>query len=648
MNLVYGALATLALILLVAVYALATKGSIQSELERKLDLLAKKDRDLRRNEDERDRALGQYRDAQEKVVSEKKHRRTIEDQRDQYKEEFDNVNHQKADYESESERLRRKLWDKDDQAKLEELEKKSEEDLMKELEEEGGEFFGSQHELADEKLDGEDDEDLQKELKVAKEFEDQFKHAKGKLEESGDEGDEEALEGLEELGEQNEVYLDELDRDAKRNTNKKWKDPKRAAKMGGLAKEMDLHAEALRNKYNRKRLAKGQKDFDGIEAEASKEAKDDHDTEYAPKIREISKELEGDEERLMRELDDVDEPEEFDAAKMLEDDAEKDDLQLAHLEQLAEDDSKLTPAQKQEREKLIKELEKEINEAEGDAMHVGKGLERRHVRKDAIKMAKAANRLSNQPLQKLKHGKKAVGDVKQILSSEVEMLDAMKKGDVSNEERYGSELNEEAGGLEDDAERLFDEADAGDFDDLDEKLMDEQLARELEDAGDDMEHDAGEVDHGDRERAVRHAGDEIEHEAESFGEAEESFGKSKSVKKDADTLEKEAQELGRAVGEQAWDEEAKLAEQAIKDSGLLDEDANQFESELEGADTEKISAEDLTADKEAVKKMRGAGARLKREAQGVLEDVHAKAKRRQEKLSEQLHEAEQVAKAGHN
>ena len=80
-----------------------------------------------------------------------------------------------------------------------------------------------------------------------------------------------------------------------------------------------------------------------------------------------------------------------------------------------------------------------------------------------------------------------------------------------------------------------------------------------------------------------------------------------------------------------------------------------MDEEFEGADLDKI-AQDLHLDKDAakhrldedraaVKKMRGAGARLRHEAEGVLHDVHEKAQHRQEKLAAELHRAEQAAKA---
>ncbi len=73
------------------------------------------------------------------------------------------------------------------------------------------------------------------------------------MKQAGSEGDERALEDLQELGEQNEVYLDELERDAKKNS-KKWKEGARPAKLNKLAHEMDLAAEALRKRYSEKRL----------------------------------------------------------------------------------------------------------------------------------------------------------------------------------------------------------------------------------------------------------------------------------------------------------------------------------------------------------------------------------------------------------
>merc|ERR1711916_217998 len=117
----------------------------------------------------------------------------------------------------------------------------------------------------------------------------------------------------------------------------------------------------------------------------------------------------------------------------------------------------------------------------------------------------------------------------------------------------GRQLDEDHEKLEEDAGHLYDEADSGDFDDLDEKLIDEQLARELEDAGDEMGDEAGEVEQDDHARGVREEGEHIEEAAEKFGEDEEQFVKSKEVKDDAKKIEQEARNLGKAVGEQDWE-----------------------------------------------------------------------------------------------
>lgn len=130
-----------------------------------------------------------------------------------------------------------------DQGELERLEKMTEGDLMKELDEEGKEFFDDAKALSQEELDQLDRVDQDHERKAAAEFETALKDAKQKLTDGKSEGDEEALEQAQEMGEQNEVYLDELERDAARNAGKKWKNPKLVANMSKLAHEMDLHAE---------------------------------------------------------------------------------------------------------------------------------------------------------------------------------------------------------------------------------------------------------------------------------------------------------------------------------------------------------------------------------------------------------------------
>ncbi len=644
--LVYGALATLGLILVVAVYALATKGSIQTELERKLDELKRKEEALQRNVNERQAAVNKAEEYESKLVEEGKRAASLERETDQYKHKAKEVEHERDDYMSESEILRRKLWDKTDQESLEKLEKLSEEDLMKQLEEEGAEFFSEAKELENEHVDKADKADFDSEVEKAKEFQKAVKLAKEKLHEPGDAGDEDALEGLEELGEQNEVMLDELDRDAVRNAGGKWKDKKRPGRMGKLAHDMDLRAEALRVNYARKKLHEEDKSLDTIEKEADKEAHEgkNGEKEFAPAIENIAKEVEADEERVLKELDEADERDEFDAAKMLERDTEEGEVKLASLKQSVHD-SKLTPEQKREREELIAKLDKELHGMENEAQQIEKGLERRNVRKDAVKMAKAANRLGAQPQKNLKHGKAVQEEVGQVLRDESGMLAAMKKDDTEGEEKYGAKLSEEAEELEEDAEHLFDEADAGDFDDLDEKLIDEQLAKELEEASQDMDQDAGGVDNEDRAREVREAGEHIKAEAQKFGETEKQFNKTGEVKEAAEKVERDAHQLAQAVGEQDWEAEAQLAQKAVEDASHLDVEAEDLNKEVVGAPVGELPDVERKEDLEAIKEMKVASASLKKEAQSIQKDVKDKAKVKGDRLREKISKASKLAEA---
>jgi hypothetical protein len=89
--LVYGALATLGLILIVAIYALVSKGTVQNKLEAKLDELSRKEQQLHSRERQRDEALRKYKEAEEGVQEESKRRKLIEQEREHLKDEFDDV-----------------------------------------------------------------------------------------------------------------------------------------------------------------------------------------------------------------------------------------------------------------------------------------------------------------------------------------------------------------------------------------------------------------------------------------------------------------------------------------------------------------------------------------------------------------------------
>jgi hypothetical protein len=632
--LVYGALATLALILVVAVYALATKGSIQSELERRLAELKRKEDDLVKSKEERQRAHKEVEDYEAKLVQEGQRSSALEKEAGEYKKKSHELNKEKESYETQSEILRRKLWDKTDQEKLEQLEQYDDDKLMKELEKEGSDFFSEAEGLDKENLDEKDAHLLGEETKHKK----ALKGAFDKWQKDGDDG---SLEDLEEAGEQNEVLLDELERAARKDSGKKkWADKKRPKRMEQLVHEMELHAEALRVRRDHKKLDKEDHQLEEIEGVAEKDGHDDNDKDFAPKVRSIAEEVQKDEKRLDKEMMQADEREEFDAAKMLEHDAELGKVNLAGLKQRAHDDTKLSAKQKREREKLIEKLDKELVDIESEAQHVEKGLERRNVRKDAVKMAKAANRLD---APNLKHAKRAEENVGQILKDEGAMLQAMKDGNQEDEHKYGVKLADEADDLEEDAEHLFDEVDSGDFDDLDEKLIDEQLAKELEQASQDMEQDAGGVDDDERSRDVREAGGHIQAEAHKFGKEEEQFGASEMVKKDAKKVDEDAHKLAQAVGEQDWEAETRLADQAIADEAALEDDAKNMKMEINGSPSALPDAE-RKEDEDALKSIQTFGAKLKSEARAVQEDVRERAKAKSERLREKIDQASKIEK----
>ncbi len=66
--LVYGALGTLALILVIAIYAIATKSSVQAELDQQLEALQAKDVKLKQEAQRRAQAMAKFDEAQEAMV----------------------------------------------------------------------------------------------------------------------------------------------------------------------------------------------------------------------------------------------------------------------------------------------------------------------------------------------------------------------------------------------------------------------------------------------------------------------------------------------------------------------------------------------------------------------------------------------------
>lgn len=624
---------------------------MQSELDEQLNKLSQRERLLKEERESRQKAMESYKYAQDELTQKEEEARELKDeklksdqQRDHYKERYQDADKEKESYDKQAHLLRRKLWDKDDQAQMEKLEGMDEEALRKELEAEGEEFFREADELENEHPDKDDEKDFEQEKAAVAQFKKEFLDADNKLKKHSKDG-ERALEDLEETGEQNEVFLDELERDAKKDAKKdakdrKWKNTARPQKMANLMHKMGLTEEALRNKYAEGRLKGEQADLDKLDKEALKWKAGDP---VRDELHDVAHEIERDEGRVLKELEEGDEEAAGEAEERLEEDAEKDSGRLARLEQDVEDGN-LSEEEKKEHEKLLKEVEEEMRKADKEGETDWRSLERREVRHDAVRMAKAANALTHEKsLSQLKHSKAVIQDVNDTLDKEGELLALMKKDnssgtDLEREEELGEELGEEAGELEEDADHLYDEAEAGDFNDLDDKLLDEHLAKELEGAGSDMEHDAEEVDEDDRDRAIREAGEHIEEEAEGLGAAEEKFG-AKDLKSHAKNIEREAHQLGRAVGEQAWEEEIGLAEQAFKDAHNLEEEAEAMEKNIKASD---IAPEEKKEDVEHLDQIESDARSLQAEANSVKREVGSKAKRRQQKAQRDLDEAKKL------
>ena len=79
-------------------------------------------------------------------------------------------------------------------------------------------------------VDPEDKQHVQDELKAVAEYKDAFAKVKQHLNDTDEQGDEEALEHMEEEGESNELYLEDLERRALKSKNHKWKSGKKVEK----------------------------------------------------------------------------------------------------------------------------------------------------------------------------------------------------------------------------------------------------------------------------------------------------------------------------------------------------------------------------------------------------------------------------------
>lgn len=462
--LVYGALAMLGLILVIAIYAVATKGSVQAELDAQLERLQVKERQLRDESALRRKALGEAHDAAQALANKEKEVESVREQREQYQRQADEHRKRVASLDSEAHMLRRRVSTQDDQARMEELEGMDEETLRRELQEEGDKFFSESQGLGHESpSDGQSADDLKLEMESAAQFKKQFLDTKGKL---GAADGERALEDLEEVGEQNEVYLDELERDAKKHVDQ-WRAKERPAAMKKLAHEMDLHAEALRKRYAEKRLKKDSDSLEGV-YNRSQGFKNDP---VALSAGDMAKQVEEDEERVDRELKHAEDDRAGSAAEKLEHDIEEDEVHVGQLEQQVKD-STMSPEDKARELALLKELEEELERDEQEGENIGRGLERKQIRHDAVRMAENVNELVHQPgVAKLKHAGAVKDDVEKALRKEGALLETLKEGnDTDKEEELGEALGDDAEDLERDSSKLYDEAEAGDFDNLDEKL----------------------------------------------------------------------------------------------------------------------------------------------------------------------------------
>lgn len=649
---------------MVAIYAFNQKGVLSqtldaklADIERKQQLLVEKRRELEQAKELEKKASLEAREAA--------HRRRVAEQAEaEEKKKFDAVAHEKEAVKGEADSLRSRWHDEEDDHR-EDLEKLSTEELHRRLREDEAEFEREQRGLEDENLDGDSDEgkDLAEQKKVAKTLEEQWKDLQKVLSEEAPLANKKEtakqLERLEELGETNEVFLEDLNRDARKNMTGRgtgggrWKERERPQRMQKLVKRMDEEAEVLRSKVNEKELddsdkivAQIQKDVKKLaEKHRAKQgggARGDRPDVTEDRLGNMADEVAERERRLKLELLQADDMEAFAQAKALEEYALAVQKQVAHLEQIARNGTaNMTPEELKEHQDAMHHFEQELVNIETHAQDIERGFERRQMRREAVLMAKAANALhDNKEMAKLGHSEKVYNRVKGVLRTESDLLNSMHGADTAEQKRLSSELGVQSKELEDDSEKLQKEADAGHFKELNSKVIAEAVAKAMKDTADRMASAAHNIEESEVRREIRGEGHNIDladakvHNDPQFVKVDPALHK----------VHDDVAKLDQVIGEGDLKAEFDASKKTAEDILALEEGAKQLEDDLTSGKF-PLSTEQRQGYMDAIKQMRGHADSLRKYVKGVSEDVKEKAQRKVAQLKREKSGAESAMKA---
>jgi len=652
--LVYGTLATLCLIMMVAVYAITQKGHLQQTLEEKLEELDKKQEDIERK---RAQVLKAQKLKEEREMDFRRERhahRVAETAAEEEKARLEHETEEKGHVQKEADELRKRARsDEDDHRDY--LESLSDEELQKQLREEAEEFEREQADLNEEDLDGEESEDLNKQKQVGKNLEDQWKKVVDILgnEDSDPEAKKKApkaLERMEEFGEQNEVFLEDLARDAKRNKNGKWKEGTRPDRMQKLAHDLDERAEVLRQRYDERQLDDSQDILKKIKkdtAELMRKHAEEHGEPGAyqdERLRNMVDSVEQREKRLKLELLQADDMEAYAMAKALEEYSQEVQNQVADLERLAKsNETRLSPDDVKQHKEAMDYFERELQSIEAQAQEIEAGFERRAMRRQAVLMSKAANKLNDSPqLKKLKHGSKVLKDVDGILRSESDLLQDMKAGDKQRQHEHSEQLKEQSEEFEEDTGRLREEARAARFETPDEQSEARQVAKSLDDTAHNMQQVADNIGHSNDRREIRNEAHHIDLAAAKVRDAKPM----QKLRKDWSKVHDDAKELDNDIQKEDWDAELATSKKAVEDIMALEKGAKDLEAELKRPKTPLTRAQRQQY-MDAIKEMRGHAEILRNSVKNVRADIEEKAEKKAKHIKSAMKRLEHLVPKQH-
>jgi hypothetical protein len=373
----------------------------------------------------------------------------------------------------------------------------SDEELEKQLNDETAEFEKQRADLGEEHLQGADAADLKKEMDQAHELMAQATKIKS-MNMKGAKEAAEAYERLQELGEQNEVSLEDLQRDVKQKGGKGWKEGSRPAVMKKLVKQMDTRAEVLRHRGEKKRLQESEGKLKNVQDLAHLT----HDAPFEKQVKAVTEELQSEEKREERLMDQGDDEQALKQAQALEEYARTVQEQVEELERAVKGKAMSTD-EKKEHDEVLRLLEQELVNVEGAATAIEQGYERRQMRLNTVEFSKQGNELqSEQETKKLKHRTPVYQRVEGMLNTEANLLVAMKEHNVTGQEELAQDLEQENKQIEEDAQLLRDEAESHKYGTLQEQLDAERVANELRRNADQMLNTALLIEHEDERRRL--------------------------------------------------------------------------------------------------------------------------------------------------